>query len=749
MKIFPDQWRTIAPMLCRTATQCIERFEQLCDLAMGREHVVDPADDPRKLRAGEIDPTPEARPARPDAVDMDEDEKQMVQQARARLANTKGKKAKRKAREKHLEEARRLAQLQKLRELKAAGIVTQLKEKNKTGIDYNAEIPFLHVPSEGSFSIEEERQKELKIRSETNFIGADLAQLNGETAETREMKERAKDAKKERLKKQTALPEMVKKLNELNDPIAIRRRTEFVLPAPALRETELEELARHNTAPGALEAALLEHQRKLSVPKALEANSQDVLMAELRNLINIRSAPNALAGGDAVVREQLPGPTTAMTTTTTTTTNVITPRSSMTPLPSASQANRIRALLNTLPTADSSTAVDSKALRDVIVEAEKVLASLHDVRDTRVLTLLQNTAAAANTSTDLVQEDAELSRERRERIERARKQAEYVRLPQAIKRGLPRPLRTNKAMGASTSSLDVDSFLPRSLVIQEVIAMLRRDEATMPVRPGVNVNPRFVEATQITEYTEKELSAAAALVKAEYDTMNDNSVVTPSEALRSVCEAASVQNNIRLSATHPDVIRILAEREYISTSDAFDIDDEVSSAPLPKRSRLSEHTDLELSAEAILQRVTQNIGNDVVFDPISTAFKAYEDLPKKQQAAALRTEVISLNEHVERLTTRAESLEKSLLRKSGGYQQRMKSTMIEISRAYAQVSEAQINLQCFKTMQQHESSVAIPTRVNTIRKAIEAVKQIGVKTQEEFQKLSDDAEVYAKVLTQM
>lgn len=39
-------------------------------------------------------------------------------EARARLANTKGKKAKRKAREKQLAEAKRLAALQKRRELK-------------------------------------------------------------------------------------------------------------------------------------------------------------------------------------------------------------------------------------------------------------------------------------------------------------------------------------------------------------------------------------------------------------------------------------------------------------------------------------------------------------------------------------------------------------------------------------------------------------------------------------------------------
>ena len=43
-------------------------------------------------------------------------------EARARLANTRGKKAKRKAREKQLEEAKRVANLQKRRELKAAGV---------------------------------------------------------------------------------------------------------------------------------------------------------------------------------------------------------------------------------------------------------------------------------------------------------------------------------------------------------------------------------------------------------------------------------------------------------------------------------------------------------------------------------------------------------------------------------------------------------------------------------------------------
>ena len=69
----------------------------------------------------------------------------MLSEARARLANTQGKKAKRKAREKQLGEARRLASLQKRRELRAAGIMVgtggfTYRMRKKGLIDYNAEV---------------------------------------------------------------------------------------------------------------------------------------------------------------------------------------------------------------------------------------------------------------------------------------------------------------------------------------------------------------------------------------------------------------------------------------------------------------------------------------------------------------------------------------------------------------------------------------------------------------------------------
>lgn len=67
----------------------------------------------------------------------------MLSEARARLANTQGKKAKRKARERQLEEARRLAVLQKKRELKAAGIIMRSKPKRK-GMDVRY-FPFVFL----------------------------------------------------------------------------------------------------------------------------------------------------------------------------------------------------------------------------------------------------------------------------------------------------------------------------------------------------------------------------------------------------------------------------------------------------------------------------------------------------------------------------------------------------------------------------------------------------------------------------
>lgn len=99
----------------------------------------------------------------------------MLSEARARLANTQGKKAKRKAREKQLEEARRLAALQKRRELRAAGIEVRKRRRKRRGVDYNEEIPFEKKPAPGFYDTSnEELDKE-----ELNFKRLRMQDLDG------------------------------------------------------------------------------------------------------------------------------------------------------------------------------------------------------------------------------------------------------------------------------------------------------------------------------------------------------------------------------------------------------------------------------------------------------------------------------------------------------------------------------------------------------------------------------------------
>lgn len=161
-KVFPTQWRTISQNIGRTATQCLEKYEFLLEQALKNKEIeqggesgnaIESESALRRLMPGEIDPNPETKPARPDTQDMDQDELEMLSEARARLANTQGKKAKRKAREKQLDESRRLTTLQKQRELSMAGITTHEGRKRKRGLDYNAEIPFHRAPVEGAHDL--------------------------------------------------------------------------------------------------------------------------------------------------------------------------------------------------------------------------------------------------------------------------------------------------------------------------------------------------------------------------------------------------------------------------------------------------------------------------------------------------------------------------------------------------------------------------------------------------------------------
>ncbi|KAG2374498.1 hypothetical protein C9374_010782 [Naegleria lovaniensis] len=253
-KIMPSQWRSIAPIVGRTASQCLEHYERMLDEEQRKQEGATESsaasssstDDPRKLRVGEIDPNPETKPARPDAIDMDEDELEMLNEARARLANTRGKKAKRKLREQKLEEARRVTATQKKRELKAAGLLTNTAAKLKkrklkhpgSDVNYNREIPFYKKPAPGFYDTAEEDKKTVLLAFEGNSMQALEQVQNEQTTE----KEKKKDKVQVLLDKN--LPQIIKKIDDMSNAKINYKKIKLALPPPQITDAELDQIVK-------------------------------------------------------------------------------------------------------------------------------------------------------------------------------------------------------------------------------------------------------------------------------------------------------------------------------------------------------------------------------------------------------------------------------------------------------------------------------------------------------------------------
>ena len=237
----------------------------------------------------------------------------MLSEARARLANTKGKKAKRKAREKQLEEARRLASLQKKRELKAAGIETVKRAKRVRGIDYNAEIAFERKPAPGFYDVTEERLAQPDPFDEKNFKPTTVEEMEGPRKKDLEEKLRAQDVKRQRINERRDAPSAVATTNALNDPSAVRRRSKLMLPEPQVSDRELEEMAKMSGAammdvdadddtPG---GALVS---RYGVPPASSSGAaaartpqiggHDAILQEAQNLRRLAEGQTPLLGGE-------------------------------------------------------------------------------------------------------------------------------------------------------------------------------------------------------------------------------------------------------------------------------------------------------------------------------------------------------------------------------------------------------------------------------------------------------------------
>ncbi|KAL8730702.1 MAG: hypothetical protein Q9166_003894 [cf. Caloplaca sp. 2 TL-2023] len=256
-KLMPTQWRTIAPIVGRTATQCLERYQKLLDEAEARENdelglggpaggetAAPSADDVRRLRPGELDPDPESKPARPDTIDLDEDEKEMLSEARARLANTQGKKAKRKARERQLEESRRLAQLQKRRELKNAGINIKITNRKKGQMDYNADVPFEKKAVPGFYDTQEEIERNEKQREAFDPRKQQLANKRKQDQQEDDPDRKRRKNEKNGPSAASAAAARAGQMQKIREAEQSSKRRALNLPAPQVGEAELEDIVK-------------------------------------------------------------------------------------------------------------------------------------------------------------------------------------------------------------------------------------------------------------------------------------------------------------------------------------------------------------------------------------------------------------------------------------------------------------------------------------------------------------------------
>ncbi|KAF7295230.1 Cell division control protein Cdc5 [Mycena indigotica] len=525
-KLMPTQWRTIAPIVGRTATQCLERYQKLLDEAEAKDNEElglagtndsgPSADDVRRLRPGEIDPDPETKPARPDPIDMDEDEKEMLSEARARLANTQGKKAKRKARERQLEEARRLAVLQKKRELKAAGIIMRSKTKRK-GMDYNTDIPFEKKPAAGFYDTSDEQ-----ARIAAAPVGRSLRRLENKRKQgDEEDAERKKRQKRDGKGADSSSGNQTKfiaardaQIQKLKEAESIGRRRKLVLPTAQVGEAELEDIVKighagesaktlvegGSDASGQLlgEYPGLENARMARTPRT--APQEDNILNEARNLRNMSIAQTPLLGEENTPLHANPGGGTGFESATPRHNVAFTPNPLATPL-------RADGMDGSATPGGLTTPMRTPIRDNLAINAESFSSVSATPRDQRLRTNSAKRALqagfknlptpennfellvpddeeeSAGTGVGLSEEDAA---ERDARAARLREEAErkaLARRSQVVQRGLPRPANVDVETLLQRLQVDEDASPAQALINQEIVDLLQHDAISHPL-PG-------------------------------------------------------------------------------------------------------------------------------------------------------------------------------------------------------------------------------------------------------------------------
>jgi pre-mRNA-splicing factor CDC5/CEF1 len=529
-KLMPTQWRTLAPLVGRTATQCLERYQKLLDEAEqkeagelglggpdGGETKAPSADDVRRLRPGEVDPDPESKPARPDTIDLDEDEKEMLSEARARLANTQGKKAKRKARERQLEESRRLAVLQKRRELKNAGINIKIVNRKKGQMDYNADIPFEKKAAPGFYDTEEEAIRNERQREAFDPRKQQLAsKRKGDQDDDLDRKRRKNEKEAPSASYTAALK--AGQMQKIREAEQSSRRRALVLPAPQVGEGELEEIvkmgmigeranqiarASENDATRGLVGTYNTINSGAPVRTPRAPAQEDHIANEIRNIKALTETQSSLLGGENTPLYEGAGSTGF---------DGVAPRKQQmeTPNPMATPLRQgiagFSGALRTpgpgatpMRTPRDSFAINANeemelvggSLQDIKLKEmamkhrlKQGLASLPKPKDTEWELELPEEIEETAKQEELSEEDAEIRDRRNREIHEAQELLEFKRRSQVLQKNLPRPMTVDVTSMLKSASEISDPA--GSAIAQEVAFLLASDAIKYPV-PNTNV----------------------------------------------------------------------------------------------------------------------------------------------------------------------------------------------------------------------------------------------------------------------
>ncbi|PCH39574.1 hypothetical protein WOLCODRAFT_129419 [Wolfiporia cocos MD-104 SS10] len=733
-KLMPTQWRTIAPIVGRTATQCLERYQKLLDEAEAKENeelgLAGPggeagpsADDVRKLRPGEIDPDPETKPARPDPIDMDEDEKEMLSEARARLANTQGKKAKRKARERQLEEARRLAVLQKKRELKAAGIIMRHKTKKK-GMDYNADIPFEKKPAPGFYDTSDEQ-----ARATTAPVGQSLRRLENKRKPDDEAEERRKRQRRAANGKEGGdAPHQTKfvaardaQIQKLKEAESIGRRRKLELPAAQVGEAELEEIVKIGQAgenakalvAGGSEASGhllsdyegLEKARMARTPRT--APQHDNVMSEARNLRNMTIAQTPLLGEENTPLHADPAGGTGFEGATPRRQVAFTPNPLATPLHAGGADSS--ATPRDVAATPGSTLMRTPMHDTLSINAEDRFSSIGDTpREHRMRMSSAKRALKEgfmslpkpeNNFELLVPEDEETEEaeadghieeedagDRDARLKRLREEEErkaLARRSQVVQRGLPRPANIDVQRLLQDLSLEQGEpsqlAAAESLVHAELVSLLRHDTIAHPI-PGTT-HPGSTAST--------------------YEIPPDDSIATAKSIIHD--ELAAVLG-------YPD-----ANEEQL-------------------RQGITALTTLEETDETLSWAHTRQ---KLAYDPSTKTWVDPASLSAEARAAGYAALLEERRAEMAKEASRAAKSEKKLNITLGGYQARSKALAARITTAFEEMRKVRTDYEAFARLRTNENAMG-PARLSALREEVERLERRERVLQERYAELDGE-----------